>query len=859
MLKKPHFNSVHPLEKTDAGSLLAARRLVQTAFIGAGAIVVIVAIVALSYLRSEAEERLRNSSKALAYSVEHALTGRVRNIDYVLQVSADELSRQIGSSRPDALAINSFLTLQQQRFPDIDILRATNDSGETLYGKGVVPSQRASLAQRDYYRRLRDDPNLGMVISEPIIGKISQKWIWLMARRINNADSTFGGLVYASLFIDDIVAMFQQLSLPSGSVISLRDADLKLIARAKYGGLASSVEIGDARVSDGLRAALAENPKEGTFLGTNTPDGVSRIYAYQTSPEYGFKLLIGVPVASINEQLQKEFAVIGLFILLFITGAIYFLRMLERSWALQASHLQEVRAGQQRVISIIELNPLAMAVVGIDGTVEYLNPAAVALLGYDQNDLPDIETWWLKAYPDAEYRAEAQRHWNEQVQRALTTGCPIERQEYQVTCKNGSVRTAAIVGVMLPDGILVLFDDVTARKRAARELQEAKDAADTANAAKSAFLANMSHEIRTPLNAIIGMSHLIRHDGLTERQSKQLSKLEAAGDHLLETINAVLDLSKIEVGKFTLEVGPISIENVVSNIESIVGERARNNGLKFNTQVPRFNFGLRGDSTRLQQALLNYVGNAIKFTETGSVTVSVECLEETDHDALVRFSVTDTGIGITAEALDRLFLCFEQADNSTTRKYGGTGLGLAITRQLARLMGGDAGAESNLGTGSTFWFTANLPKESQQAVVEVVLSEPAENVLRRDYAGTRILLVEDEPINQEVTTFMLEHVGLTVDVAEDGIEAVERAQRGKYQLILMDMQMPRLDGLDATRRIRVIPGYANLSIIAMTANAFAEDRERCMEAGMSDFITKPLPAPELYKALLRNLINRAEV
>jgi PAS domain S-box-containing protein len=680
-----------------------------------------------------------------------------------------------------------------------------------------------------------------------------------MARRINNADSTFGGLVYASLFIDDIVAMFQQLSLPSGSVISLRDADLKLIARAKYGGLASSVEIGDARVSDGLRAALAENPKEGTFLGTNTPDGVSRIYAYQTSPEYGFKLLIGVPVASINEQLQKEFAVIGLFILLFITGAIYFLRMLERSWALQASHLQEVRAGQQRVISIIELNPLAMAVVGIDGTVEYLNPAAVALLGYDQNDLPDIETWWLKAYPDAEYRAEAQRHWNEQVQRALTTGCPIERQEYQVTCKNGSVRTAAIVGVMLPDGILVLFDDVTARKRAARELQEAKDAADTANAAKSAFLANMSHEIRTPLNAIIGMSHLIRHDGLTERQSKQLSKLEAAGDHLLETINAVLDLSKIEVGKFTLEVGPISIGNVVSNIESIVGERARNNGLKFNTQVPRFNFGLRGDSTRLQQALLNYVGNAIKFTETGSVTVSVECLEETDHDALVRFSVTDTGIGITAEALDRLFLCFEQADNSTTRKYGGTGLGLAITRQLARLMGGDAGAESNLGTGSTFWFTANLPKESQQAVVEVVLSEPAENVLRRDYAGTRVLLVEDEPINQEVTTFMLEHVGLTVDVAEDGIEAVERAQRGKYQLILMDMQMPRLDGLDATRRIRVIPGYANLPIIAMTANAFAEDRERCMEAGMSDFITKPLPAPELYKALLRNLINRAEV
>ena len=859
MLKKPHFNSVHPLEKTDAGSLLAARRLVQTAVIGAGAIVVIVAIVALSYLRSEAEERLRNSSKALAYSVEHALTGRVRNIDYVLQVSADELSRQIGTGRPDALAINSFLTLQQQRFPDIDILRATNDSGETLYGKGVVPSQRASLAQRDYYRRLRDDPNLGMVISEPIIGKISQKWIWLMARRINNADSTFGGLVYASLFIDDIVAMFQQLSLPSGSVISLRDADLKLIARAKYGGLASSVEIGDARVSDGLRAALAENPKEGTFLGTNTPDGVSRIYAYQTSPEYGFKLLIGVPVASINEQLQKEFAVIGLFILLFITGAIYFLRMLERSWALQASHLQEVRAGQQRVISIIELNPLAMAVVGIDGTVEYLNPAAVALLGYDQNDLPDIETWWLKAYPDAEYRAEAQRHWNEQVQRALTTGCPIERQEYQVTCKNGSVRTAAIVGVMLPDGILVLFDDVTARKRAARELQEAKDAADTANAAKSAFLANMSHEIRTPLNAIIGMSHLIRHDGLTERQSKQLSKLEAAGDHLLETINAVLDLSKIEVGKFTLEVGPISIENVVSNIESIVGERARNNGLKFNTQVPRFNFGLRGDSTRLQQALLNYVGNAIKFTETGSVTVSVECLEETDHDALVRFSVTDTGIGITAEALDRLFLCFEQADNSTTRKYGGTGLGLAITRQLARLMGGDAGAESNLGTGSTFWFTANLPKVSQQAVVEVVLSEPAENVLRRDYAGTRVLLVEDEPINQEVTTFMLEHVGLTVDVAEDGIEAVERAQRGKYQLILMDMQMPRLDGLDATRRIRVIPGYANLPIIAMTANAFAEDRERCMEAGMSDFITKPLPAPELYKALLRNLINRAEV
>jgi len=358
----------------------------------------------------------------------------------------------------------------------------------------------------------------------------------------------------------------------------------------------------------------------------------------------------------------------------------------------------------------------------------------------------------------------------------------------------------------------------------------------------------MSHEIRTPLNAITGMAYLIRRSGLNAEQMDRMDKLEAAGEHLLSIINAILELSKIEAGKVTLNETPIRIESVFANVLTMLQERAQAKHLQFIARPGELPGQLLGDQTALQQALLNYAVNAIKFTETGSVTLRADIVEEDAHAVLLRFTVEDTGIGIAADALPRLFSAFEQVDNTTTRKYGGTGLGLAITRRLAELMGGTAGASSTPGQGSTFWFTARLRKQEdtvhEPATTSADACRPAP-----DLAPHRILLVEDEPINREVASMMLEDAGLVVDTAEDGLQAVDRLEKQEYALILMDMQMPNMDGLEATRCIRRLPLGRAVPIIAMTANAFEEDRSRCLAAGMDDFISKPADPERLIQVI----------
>ncbi|HQS57064.1 MAG: hypothetical protein B7Y56_01155 [Gallionellales bacterium 35-53-114] len=507
------------------------------------------------------------------------------------------------------------------------------------------------------------------------------------------------------------------------------------------------------------------------------------------------------------------------------------------------SSMRESRKlGEEKLVSIFENAPDAFIQLDNNGFITNWNDNAANIFGYAKAEV--IGKPFNMIMPDR--RLDLNVNYCK---------CYVKSEDYSVIGiirevvgqrKDGSFFPAELkTGEVVLGGsstYIVSVRDITERKDSEAQLTHAMEVAEAANLAKSAFLSNMSHEIRTPMNSIIGMSQLALKTHLNARQHDYLTKIDYSAHHLLDLINDILDFSKIEANKLELETLDFSLDTVFKNLSGQLAHSASGKGLllKFDLDQ-RLSVPLRGDPLRLTQVLLNYVGNAIKFTNRGEIVVRARVLEEGDDYFQVRLEVQDTGIGLNPEQIEKLFQAFHQADTSTTRRYGGTGLGLVISKQLAELMGGAVGVESNPGEGSTFWFTARLDK-GDKLLANVQEHAPNFELLK----DANILLVEDNLFNQQVAVEMLREVGAGVTIANNGREAIDFLLKRHYDCVLMDVQMPVMDGLEATRQIRAMPAIADTHIIAMTANAGKGDRALCFAAGMNNFISKPVFPDQLY-------------
>ncbi|MBP7062884.1 response regulator [Ferrovibrio sp.] len=656
---------------------------------------------------------------------------------------------------------------------------------------------------------------------------------------------------------------------------------------------------------------------------------------------------------------------------------------------------RELRADRTRLQAIFDGANDGIVTANAQGQVQHWSRGAERIFGYSAEEARELNVaTLLPGLASSDFGKQLRRRARGELAQLTAT-----EYETEALCKDGalvpvelSVSEASIDGELLLTGIL---RDITERRRAQQELETARQGAEAANQAKSMFLANMSHEIRTPLNAVIGMAHLLLKTELGPRQRDYVRKIQQSGRHLLGIVNDVLDFSKIEADQLVLERVEFDLEGVLVGVSDVVAERANAKGLELIFDLPSdLPTDLVGDPLRLGQVLINYATNAVKFTEAGEVVIQVR-QEVVDGDSVrLRFTVRDTGIGIAEDELPRLFQSFQQADASTTRRYGGTGLGLAISRRLAEMMGGSAGVSSQLGQGSEFWFTAWLGKgrnqpgqrhaepalngrtallvddnasaratiadmleamqfrvvqaasgaealrlaetesydiafvdwrmpemdgletvrrlratrpqaagvahvlvtaygredvlrQAEAAGLDDILVKPVNGSLLFDCAvrmllgsapqhdaapfselspdqsgllrGRRVLLVEDNELNRDVACDLLRAVGIQVAAAHDGREALHRLDHEQYDLVLMDMQMPVMDGLAATRAIRAQSQFAALPIIAMTANAMAQDRAACLAAGMNDHLAKPINPDLLYDTLARWLAPAASL
>ncbi|MDD2741398.1 MAG: ATP-binding protein [Rhodocyclaceae bacterium] len=811
--------------------------------------------------------QVRSTTTNLAALLELNIADSVRRIDLGLLAIADSLEHRASEETLSDAQIEAILSDNLNRHSAVDAFRVSNSEGEVMWGKGVDRKKPVTYTDRAFFAQHQANPGKDLIITEPLLGRVSKIWVIALTRSYRHPDGSFAGVISAAVTLDHFTEQLSKLSLGEHGSAVIRHLDHSLLTRfPAVDGPAG--QPGHKQVSNEFKAMLASGQEAGMFHTLKAPDGVERNYAFHHIRHIPYVLAVGMAPEDYLDDWKREGRNTFIMLLAFFAATLWGALLLRRNWLAMENQTLFLN-------TLIESIPVPLFYKGTDGRYLGCNPAFEESLGKSRAEIIG-KTVDEMAPPEI-----AQRYFEMDAELFANPG----KQTYEwVIHKNGEARHVIFQKATFHRadgniaGLLGTTTDVTELKRSQAELQthrdhlemlvaertiellHAKAVAEAASRAKSTFLANMSHELRTPMNGIMGMIDLVWRKMSDPRGKDQLAKAKQSSQHLLNLINDILDISKIEAERLTLEKTEFKFDDVLANLSTLLGHKACDKGLQFHIDGnPAIaSQTLLGDPMRIGQILLNLTANAIKFTEHGAISVRVSVIEDNPEDILLRCEVVDSGIGISPDDVARLFTAFEQADDSTTRKYGGTGLGLAISKRLALLMNGDIGVSSQR-DGSTFWFTARLGKVSEKSAhpQHLAQGENAETTLRRKFAGAAVLLVEDDPINREVSSGLLEDVGLDVTLAEDGAIAVAIARTRQFDLILMDMQMPNLNGVDATKVIRADSMNQNTLILAMTANAFEDDRRACLDAGMNDHISKPVAPDRLFETLLHWLESPA--
>ena len=813
----------------------------------------VIALSTYSLINSKKQYDLRAETQTqnIANALDQSLSSSIAKLDLSLRLVAEELERQLIRGAIDDPSMNAFLARMEQRVPEAEAFRVANADGIVILGKGVKVQDQVSWADRDYFVYHKNSDARVIKISKPVMGRVAKKYIVGLAQRYNYPNGRFAGVISSPIAIDYFTGVISKFYVNKTDVISLRHSDLSLITRMPAIPDQPAGQIGNSSVSPELRKLVMSGVGSATYYTPAGADGIERVVTFHRLEMAPLIIIVGVArddyLGGWFAEVHQMVAMAAGFLLLSLMLGTVLLRMFSQA----VSREQRLAQSEDRLRDILATLPDAVYVVDSSGAVTYMNPEAERLLGWSLGEAlgKDSHSLFHGVRPDGgAYPIEECP-----IHRAVVSGLRQALLVEYVVPRDGSFLPVQIAANPLEHagqslGAVVAFSDMTERLGMEKALREAKDAAETANRAKSAFLAMMSHEVRTPITGVLGMADLLRRTPLNEEQVGYLDTLAASTKTLLTILNDILDISKIEAGKVVFEAVEFTLLDAVRETTAMFVGIASSKGLSvtssFSDDLPR---SVIGDPVRFRQLLFNLTSNAIKFTERGGVELRLSLASHEGDVVTIKVEVEDSGIGIAREQLPLLFKPFSQLGQTIAYRSSGTGLGLVITKRLLEMMGGAIGVESEVGKGTRFWFTLPLRMASKQAeTARHKVSAQKQPELR----SMRILLAEDNTINQMLISTMLKKMGHTVVVADNGRVAVWAIESGDFDAVLMDMQMPEMDGEEATRVIRAMPPPKNsIVIIALTADAMVEQRERYLAAGVNDLVPKPIDWDVLLTAL----------